>query len=418
MLLRITLFVLGLALATALGTSPASADESDDPENTTQHAAHDVEPTYASPGEEPANQEEALGWLIVPDDMEPSVLWENIALPQKFASTMVFPYPGDMGRKVRGEFFDAFNDPRGGGTRQHAGQDLMAPKMVKVLSIADGVVVEKRGVESGDCCWMIIDHGGWWSWYLHLNNDTPGTDDGQGNGIVPGIEEGTKVVKGQHIGWVGDSGNAEYAGSHTHLETRVPADYDSEDMWAAIPRNGFTALKEAPVTGPKLPPDSGAFTDDDGNVHEKNIEALFNAGITKGCNPPDNTLYCPKRQISRGEIAAFIRRLLKLPASETDHFTDDGDTVFADDIDALAEAGIAFGCTETEYCPTQPLLRDEMAEFMVRTFAKDNPEDYQLPAESPFTDTAQNRFAKSIDRVANAGVTKGCNPPDNTRYCP
>ena len=37
-----------------------------------------------------------------------------------------------------------------------------------------------------------------------------------------------------------------------------------------------------------LPP-GGTFTDDNGNVHEANIEAIAAEGITKGCNPPTTT---------------------------------------------------------------------------------------------------------------------------------
>jgi murein DD-endopeptidase MepM/ murein hydrolase activator NlpD len=57
--------------------------------------------------------------------------------------------------------------------------------------------------------------------YIHLNNDTPGTDDGQGgsaNAYAPGIRQGVRVERGQHIAWVGDSGNAESVGAHLHFE--------------------------------------------------------------------------------------------------------------------------------------------------------------------------------------------------------
>lgn len=42
------------------------------------------------------------------------------------------------------------------------------------------------------------------------------------------------------------------------------------------------------VAGPTDP--GGSFLDDDGNVHEGNIEAIAVEGITLGCNPPSNDL--------------------------------------------------------------------------------------------------------------------------------
>ena len=58
-----------------------------------------------------------------------------------------------------------------------------------------------------------------------------------------------------------------------------------------------------------LPP-GGTFTDDDNSIFELEIDALAESGITRGCNPPVNDLYCPDREVSRGEMAAFLFRAL------------------------------------------------------------------------------------------------------------
>ena len=118
------------------------------------------------------------------------------------------------------EFVDSFGAARSGG-RSHQGSDLMAPKMTPVYAAADGTItLVGEGGTAGR--WVIVDHGDdVETWYLHLNNDTPGTDDGSADWaytLTPGIEEGAQVRAGQHIGWVGDSGNAEWTGSHTHFE--------------------------------------------------------------------------------------------------------------------------------------------------------------------------------------------------------
>ncbi len=60
-----------------------------------------------------------------------------------------------------------------------------------------------------------------------------------------------------------------------------------------------------------LPPaQNSTFTDTASSVHAANIAALAQAGITKGCNPPQNTLYCPNRAVTRAEMATFLTRAM------------------------------------------------------------------------------------------------------------
>ncbi len=248
---------------------------------------------------------------------------------------IVFPVIGDV------YFTDTFGAPRSGG-RLHEGTDLMSvgeAKGLPVVAAADGVV----DWIGSDCCYLSIDHGeGWETWYIHLDNDTPGTDDGLGWGIAPGIAVGTPVSQGQLIGWLGDSGNAESTAPHLHFEIRKDG----------VAINSYEYLLAAPPVEDAAPPRSaweGQFRDDDDSVHQNNIEILFAEGITKGCNPPLNDMYCPREELTRGQVAAFLRRNLALPATDQDFFTDDAASVFEDDINALTAAGIGFGCTETTF---------------------------------------------------------------------
>ena len=50
-----------------------------------------------------------------------------------------------------------------------------------------------------------------------------------------------------------------------------------------------------------------SFTDDDGTTFEGNINRLAASGITKGCSP---TTFCPKAEVTRGQMAAFLHRAL------------------------------------------------------------------------------------------------------------
>ena len=160
----------------------------------------------------------------------------------------------------------------------------------------------------------------------------------------------------------------------------------------------------------------GTFVDDDGSVHEGSIEAIAAEGITLGCNPPANTRFCPNDDVTRGQMAAFLRRYLDLPASSTNHFTDDNGSTFEGDINSLADAGITKGCNppaNTRFCPDDNLTRAEMAAFIVRAF------DLEAGAHPGFQDvSASNTFHADILKLGAAGVTKGCNPPANTLFCP
>ena len=49
------------------------------------------------------------------------------------------------------------------------------------------------------------------------------------------------------------------------------------------------------------------FTDlNPGSVHNANIDAIYNAGITTGCDP--GVAYCPNGLVTREEMASFLAR--------------------------------------------------------------------------------------------------------------
>ncbi len=125
-----------------------------------------------------------------------------------------FPVEGKV------SFLNDFNSPRG--SNMHGATDIMADKMSRIFAAQDGVITFMPIDEPawGFGIFMEGDDGYKYN-YIHLNNDTPGTDDHRGgteNAYASGLERGSRVKKGQHIAWVGDSGNAENVGSHLHFE--------------------------------------------------------------------------------------------------------------------------------------------------------------------------------------------------------
>jgi hypothetical protein len=157
------------------------------------------------------------------------------------------------------------------------------------------------------------------------------------------------------------------------------------------------------------------FIDDDGNIHEANIEAIAAAGITNGCNPPLDDRYCPLRSVTRAEMAAFLVRALgeenSLPTYHH-YFVDVPDGAwYTGYVERLYELGITTGYDDQTYRPDALVSRAEMATFLARAFS--------LPATTTdyFTDDDGSFFEPNINSIAAAGITNGCNT-DHTFFCP
>jgi hypothetical protein len=137
-------------------------------------------------------------------------------------------------------------------------------------------------------------------------------------------------------------------------------------------------------------------------------DIIWNAeqGITGGCA---DGLFCPAANVTRGQMAAFLDRALHLPATATDFFTDDEDSIYEVDINRLAAAAITSGCTATTFCPNASVTRGQMAAFLARAF--------HLPTTATdfFTDDETSIFESDINRLAAAGITGGCTA---TTFCP
>ena len=159
----------------------------------------------------------------------------------------VFPVAADA------DLTNTYGAPRSGG-RSHQGVDIFAPKMAPVVAVAAGVVVKAKVSSGRSGTYVVIEHpDGTKSYYLHLNNDTPGTDDGLGEGIAPGIASGVAVSAGTVVGFVGDSGNAEDTPPHLHFEFHVAGAgaVDPYTLLLAAERGevGLLGLQALPHTG-------------------------------------------------------------------------------------------------------------------------------------------------------------------------
>lgn len=148
-------------------------------------------------------------------------------------------------------FSNSWGNRRSGG-RGHKGTDIIGPRGSKVFAAADGTVTD-MGKSRLSGYYIRIDHGdGWTTSYMHLNNDTHGTDDGEGGtwtAFHPTLMEGAEVAAGQVIGYVGDSGNAEGTIPHTHFEVK----YLGEKL------NPYEYLSEVFERERRVPPEPGRY---------------------------------------------------------------------------------------------------------------------------------------------------------------
>ena len=226
---------------------------------------------------------------------------------------MMFPVLPDpvLGKAT---WSDTFGAPRGSG-RRHEGQDLMGKKMLKLLACVDGTIVELRHRASGNSLYLLGDDG-WYYCYLHINNDTPGTDDGKNEfstAFATGLKQGDKVKKGDHIAYLGDSGNAEGTGAHCHFEIRMP-----NEKWynasAVNPKYALDAAEPAKLRNagdPDTPTPTGTlapFATAAAFVRQQSIDFL-------GVTPTQSWINTAAAKLSGGTAPdAFIRDLLDEPA--------------------------------------------------------------------------------------------------------
>jgi hypothetical protein len=148
----------------------------------------------------------------------PGVVFAFVRAPRASATNAIaFPVIGSA------TFVNDYHYARGG--QEHEAIDVMAKKGQKLIAVVDGTITR---VNYPPPYWgyaiYIEDKYGFEYGYLHMNDDRPGTNDGQGGGMgayTADMKTGNKVRKGQHIGWVGDSGLSNGV-SHLHFEMYGP----------------------------------------------------------------------------------------------------------------------------------------------------------------------------------------------------
>ena len=177
---------------------------------------------------------------------------------------ITFPVNGTV------HYTDDFGACREGCTRRHMGNDLLGAKLMHEVAASSGTIAWAHLDNTGTAGNMLslVGNDGWEYWYIHINNDTPGTDDGKNPArwrLAPGITVGSKVKAGQFIAYMGDSGDAESTQPHLHFEIHTPHGtpidpYTSLRLAQGLSAGGLCGVPSNPVPHPSLAGGSGYWT--------------------------------------------------------------------------------------------------------------------------------------------------------------
>ncbi len=158
------------------------------------------------------------------------------------------------------------------------------------------------------------------------------------------------------------------------------------------------------------------FNDIPGSQFYTQITSLVANGITAGVGGGN---YGINQPTLRQQMAVFLLKakygICYAPPPCTGVFDDvPCGSNFAPWIEQLAEEGITGGCGGDNYCPTNPVRRDQMAVFILK--ALHGGTYVPPPCDGDFDDVAcPSQFAAWIEQLAAEGVTGGCG---GSNYCP
>jgi parallel beta-helix repeat protein len=222
--------------------------------------------------------------------------------------------------------------------------------------------------------------------------------------------QGTDFASGATVTLGGQAATNVNVGSGTQITAQTPP-------LAAGTVNDLTVTNLDGTTGTLPKAFVSDFTDvPDGSVFHTYVTTLVRNAITAGVG---GGLYGVNQATLRQQMAVFLLKakygVCYVPPPCVGIFSDvPCPSIFAAWIEDLADQGITGGCGSGVYCPQNPVRRDQMAVFLLKTKYGSS---YVPPAcDGDFTDvTCPSPFADWIEQLALEQITTGCG---GTNYCP
>jgi hypothetical protein len=154
-----------------------------------------------------------------------------------------------------------------------------------------------------------------------------------------------------------------------------------------------------------------------GSTFYPSVTSLALDGVTGGCGGGN---YCPGNNVTRAQMAVFLLKAkygpwwVPPPATGTVFLDVPLNGFAAAWIEELFHEGITGGCGGGNYCPNNPVTRQQMAVFLLKT---EHGSSYVPPAcTGIFGDVAcPSTFANWIEQLFHENITSGCG---GGNYCP
>ena len=159
-----------------------------------------------------------------PSDPPPSVASPSASAPSGLAVPVAGVGPGDL--------VDTFEDARSEG-RSHDAIDILAPRGTPVVAAADGRVARLFTSDKGGLTVYqvgAVRRDGRWPVYYYAHLDA----------YAPDLAAGQRLRRGDAVGTVGDTGNAEPGNTHLHFAVWTVA--DSSAFWDGPALNPYALL--------------------------------------------------------------------------------------------------------------------------------------------------------------------------------
>lgn len=148
------------------------------------------------------------------------------------------------------------------------------------------------------------------------------------------------------------------------------------------------------------------------------VASLAEEGVFEGTECEEG--FCPGQPLLRREMAVWLIRALEDdgPSDYDSRFSDvEDDTWWTPYIERMADLEITVGCSSKElpkFCPDGAVTRAQMASFLTRALVLPEAE----AADFEDVDSETNVHADNINRLFEAKITVGCSSDESLLYCP